>query len=139
MRLAIALALVLLARVAAAAPLDDALNQLTERFRLMADAYGLTAEIYIRCDKKPELAKRIRASLDKTGEQLQREAGIKTSLKEVANRAFAAGRKRGAPLLCSDKPEEVAAEARRVTMARVNEAISRVNELKQQEKAAKPQ
>src|SRR5689334_10634412 len=133
-------ALLLLAAAAAgsAAPLDDAKKQLIERFRAMADAYGLTADIYTRCEKKPELAKQIRASLDQAAERLQHEASIKTSLKDVAERAYSAGRKRGSQLLCSEKPEEFATQMRQMTMNGVNESIARVNELKQQE-TAKPQ
>jgi len=130
--------LLLAAQPGSAAPLDDAKKQLVERFRAMADAYGLTADLYTRCEKKPELAKQIRASLEQAAERLQREASIKTSLKDVAERAYSAGRKRGSQLLCSDKPEEFASQMRQMTMNGLNESIARVNELKQQE-TAKPQ
>jgi hypothetical protein len=124
---------------ASAAPLDDALKQLTERFRALADAHGLTAEVYTRCTKRPDLAKQLRANLEKAGEQLQREVGLKTSLKDVADRAFLNGRKRGSQLLCSEKPEEFAANMMSMTRDGVNQSIALVNELKQQEKAPKPQ
>jgi cell division protein FtsN len=120
----------LLAGPAAAAPLDDALKELTERFRLMADAYGLTAEVYIRCSKKDELAKQIRASLEQAGARLQKESGTNAPLHDVANRAFTAGRNRGKQLLCSEKPEEFADQMRAQTRAKVNETIARINDLK---------
>jgi hypothetical protein len=139
-RLATVLALSLplagpLAGTAAASPLDDALKELTERFRLMADSYGLTAEVYIRCSKKEELAKQIRASLEQAGAQLQKETGTTAPLKDVADRAFVAGRNRGKQLLCSDNPEEFADQMRAKTLAAVNDTIGKINDLKAQASA----
>jgi hypothetical protein len=139
LRFAFATLLLLAAGAASAAPLDDARKQLTERFRALADAHGLTAEVYTRCTKRPDLAKQLRENLDRTGAQLQRETGITTSLKDVADRAFASGKKRGAQLLCSEKPEEFAANMMEMTKNGVNDSIARLIELKQQEQPAKPQ
>jgi hypothetical protein len=127
-----------LARPALGAPLDDALKELTARFKVMADAYGLTAEVYTRCDKNEKAAREIRASLISAGEELQRETGLKTSLKNVAEQGFAAGRKRGAELACNDKPGEFATEMRTMTRNGVNNTIAKINDLKAQQSQQPP-
>jgi hypothetical protein len=140
-RVALLLALFLAASgpALAAGPLDDALKELIERFKLMADAYGLTAEVYVRCDKNEQAAQNIRANIIAAGQELQRETKIKTSLKDVAEKAYAAGRKRGAELPCGDNPGEFATQMRTLTRSGVNETIAKINDIKAQQAAPKPQ
>jgi hypothetical protein len=114
---------------AAAQSLDGELRRLPELFKVMADSYGLTAEVYRRCEKKPKMVEELRQNIVQTGEQLQKEVGLKRSFKELARAGFADGMTRGKELDCKDGGQ-VAADARQTTLTAINQSIKRINELR---------
>jgi hypothetical protein len=118
--------------VAAAQPapsLDAEMKRLPDLFKVMADSYGLTAEVYRRCEKQPKMVDQLRQSIVQAGEELQKETGLKRSFKELARAGFADGMSRGKELDCKDGAQ-IAADARHTTLARVNESIAHINELR---------